>query len=94
MARRKYTATFENGVTIKRSSERSYSHAWLVVLSYPERVNHHSGSVVEAHESVQQGFSGSHELARKALGAAIAAWGPAWTKATVKFSGVAPAQEV
>lgn len=50
----RYTATFSNGRVLTRTSERSYSHAYLVVREWP------NGKTFES-----KGFSREQGLAEK-----------------------------
>lgn len=47
----RYSATFSNGVTITRNSDKAYTHAYYIK-------NHWN--------AVSKGFAGSEDLARKA----------------------------
>ena len=51
----KYTATFEDGVTITRKTKREYAFAW--------RANYIS---LDGHNVTETGFSATKELAEKA----------------------------
>jgi lysylphosphatidylglycerol synthetase-like protein (DUF2156 family) len=73
-----YKATFSNGVIARRSTAgRTYTHAWLV--GYPR----YQAPNETWHES---GFSGSEQLARKALAG--------WTRGDLTFTGIAPVVEI
>ena len=57
----KYSATFANGVTLTRTSDRTYTHAWLVTFTCQGR------------ECQAKGFASSEANADKAARGAIPA---------------------
>lgn len=59
----KYSATFANGITITRTSDRAYTHAWLVTFNVGD--NDRPGQ--------SKGFASSEANADKAARAAIPA---------------------
>lgn len=64
----KYSATFSDGSHLTRSSHRIYTHAWMrrIEKVTPQRS---SNDYFPGQTSTLHGFSGSKELAEKALAA-------------------------
>ena len=77
----KYTATFSNGATRVRTTERTYSHAWLARYKNPK--GDKPNRFWETY-----GFHGSEDAARKELRRYCAA------HLVVHFAEVVPCKEV
>lgn len=60
MAKTKYVATFTDGETLTRSTDRTYSHAWRVryIRTARSPAGHGPG------QGVEKGFSRTEDLAR------------------------------
>ena len=87
-----YHARFSNGRTLKRTSYRSYTHAWFASGEMPERVV--GGSTYPAGNWARGGFSTSAAQAHKNMAGEIAwyvknSYGPAFSE-VVEVSTDAP----
>ena len=84
-----YKAIFEDGTILTRSTDgRTYSHAWMA-----KGQRAHLNDQWPAGSWRSEGFSGSEELARKALAGNDRA-DPLQKHYTTTFRGVAPAVEI
>lgn len=65
MAKNKYSATFKNGKTITRSSDRTYGAAWFAKWQFTHVPG--AGKSPEFVSYSKTGFAATAELAKKAI---------------------------